>query len=236
MVKEIFLPNPPPRVGKRHPPSRRITPPSTHTLGFRKSLTFSTVCDTIHIMKRPTKPDSLALYREHSLLTPQTPELMDFYINLISTHHLPLHTMFDEDARRCQQHLPLLYFPSTYASSIPPWGVVYYFWRRDGDSSFLDTLSEVEEEVLSTTHLDESLSTDDLSTHKLATSKYSLIKSHYSNPSKSTSLRNRQTQATLSHLSNESIRELIEALTTQSTQAPQSIPAPKPITIHEDDL
>ena len=174
--------------------------------------------------------DSLALYREHSLLTPQTPELMDFYINLISTHHLPLHTMFDEDAKRCSGHLPLLYFPSTYASSIPPWGVVYYFWRRDGDSSFLDTLSEVEEEVLSTTHLDESLSTDDLSTHKLATSKYGLIKSHYSNPSKSTALRNRQAQATLSHLSDESIRELIEALTSQSNQAP------KPITIHEDDL
>lgn len=197
-------------------------------------------------MKRPTKPttptaDSLALYREHSLLTPQTPELMDFYISLISQHHLPLHTMFDEDARRCQQHLPLLYFPQTYSSSIPPWGVVYYFWRRDGDSSFLDTLSEVEEEVLSTTHLDESLSTDDLSTHKLATSKYSLVKAHYSNPSKSTSLRNRQTQATLSHLSDESIRELIEALTGQTptpiaSQAPQAIPAPKPITIHEDDL
>ena len=193
-------------------------------------------------MKRPTKPttptaDSLALYREHSLLTPQTPELMDFYINLISTHHLPLHTMFDEDAKRCANHQPPLYFPQTYSQSIPPWGVVYYFWRRDGDSSFLDTLSEVEEEVLSTTHLDESLSTDDLSTHKLATSKYSLIKSHYSNPSKSTALRNRQTQATLSHLSNESIRELIEALTSQTpSQAPQAIPAPKPITIHEDDL
>ena len=245
MVKKIFLPNPPPRVGKRHPPSRRITPPSTDTLGFRNLLTLPPSCDTIPIMKRPTKPttptaDSLALYREHSLLTPQTPELMDFYISLISQHHLPLHTMFDEDARRCSQHLPLLYFPSTYASSIPPWGVVYYFWRRDGDSSFLDTLSEVEEEVLSTTHLDESLSADDISTHKLATSKYSLIKSHYSNPSKSTSLRNRQTQATLSHLSNESIRELIEALTSQAAQTPtpiaQAIPAPKPITIHEDDL
>jgi len=161
---------------------------------------------------------------------------MDFYINLISTHHLPLHTMFDEDAKRCANHQPPLYFPSTYASSIPPWGVVYYFWRRDGDSSFLDTLSEVEEEVLSTTHLDESLSTDDLSTHKLATSKYSLIKSHYSNPSKSTSLRNRQTQATLSHLSDESIRELIEALTAQSTPIASPVTAPKPITIHEDDL
>lgn len=89
--------------------------------------------------------------------------------------------------------------------------------------------------MLSTTHLDESLSADDISTHKLATSKYSLIKSHYSNPSKSTSLRNRQTQATLSHLSNESIRELIEALTSQ-TPTPQAITAPKPITIHEDDL
>ena len=196
-------------------------------------------------MKRPTTTtiptaDSLSLYREHSLLTPQTPELMDFYINLISTHHLPLHTMFDEDAERCANHQPPLYFPSTYASSIPPWGVVYYFWRRDGDSSFLDTLSEVEEEVLSSRHLDESLSTDDLSTHKLATSKYSLIKSHYSNPSKSTSLRNRQTQATLSHLSDESIRELIEALTAQSTPTPTPIvspvAAPKPITIHEDDL
>ena len=241
MVEKIFLPNPPPRVGKRHPPSRRITPPSTDTL----VLTLSLYCATISIMKRPTKPttptaDSLALYREHSLLTPQTPELMDFYINLISTHHLPLHTMFDEDARRCSQHLPLLYFPESYSQSIPPWGVVYYFWRRDGDSSFLDTLSEVEEEVLSSRHLDESLSTDDLSTHELATSKYSLIKSHYSNPSKSTSLRNRQTQATLSHLSNESIRELIEALTAQSTPTPTPIAspvtAPKPITIHEDDL
>lgn len=174
-------------------------------------------------------------------MTPQTPELMDFYINLISTHHLPLHTMFDEDAKRCSQHQPLLYFPDTYSQSIPPWGVVYYFWRRDGDSSFLDTLSEVEEEVLSTTHLDESLSTDDLSTHKLATSKYSLVKAHYSNPSKSTSLRNRQTQATLSHLSNESIRELIEALTApqaiQATpSATQATSKPQIITIHEDDL
>ena len=239
-MEKIFLPNPPPRVGKRHPPSRRITPPSTDTLGFRKILTLPPSCDTIHIMKTTTTPiptaDSLALYREHSLLTPQTPELMDFYINLISTHHLPLHTMFDEAAKRCSQHLPLLYFPSTYASSIPPWGVVYYFWRRDGDSSFLDTLSEVEEEVLSTTHLDESLSTDDLSTHKLATSKYSLVKAHYSNPSKSTSLRNRQTQATLSHLSNESIRELIEALTSQSTPIASPVTTPQPITIHEDDL
>lgn len=189
--------------------------------------------------------DSLSLWREHSLIQPQTPELMDFYINLISTHHLPLHTMFDEDARRCSQHLPPLYFPSTYSQSIPPWGVVYYFWRRDGDSSFLDTLSEVEEEVLSTTHLDESLSADDLTTHKLSTSKYSLIKAHYSNPSKSTSLRNRKTQATLSHLSNESIRELIAALTSNATSptltqaaspVTTSIPTPKPITIHEDDL
>ena len=96
--------------------------------------------------------------------------------------------------------------------------------------------------MLSSTHLDESLSSDDLTAHKLATSKYSLVKAHYSNPSKSTSLRNRQTQATLSHLSNESIRELIEALTSQSTQTPtpiatsKAIPTPKPITIHEDDL
>ena len=241
MAEKIFLPRPPPRVGKRHPPSRRITPPSTHTL----VLTLCPHCATIHIMKASTTStptaDSLALYREHSLLTPQTPELMDFYIGLISQHHLPLHTMFDEDAKRCSQHLPLLYFPQTYSQSVPPWGVVYYFWRRDGDSSFLDTLSEVEEEVLSSRHLDESLSSDDLTTHKLATSKYSLVKAHYSNPSKSTSLRNRQTQATLSHLSNESIRELIEALTAQTptpivSQAPQAIPVPKPITIHEDDL
>ena len=178
--------------------------------------------------------DSLSLWRQHSLIEPQTPELMDFYINLISHHRLPLHTMFDEDAQRCSKHLPPLYFPESYSSSIPPWGIVYYFWRRDGDSSFLDTLSEVEEEVLSTTHLDESLSTEDLTAHKLATSKYSLIKSHYSNPSKSTSLRNRKTQATLSHLSNESIKELIAALT--APQAPQAIPKPQPITIHEDDL
>ena len=114
--------------------------------------------------------------------------------------------------------------------------MVYYFWRRDGDSSFLDTLSEVEEEVLSSRHLDESLSTDDLSTHKLATSKYSLVKAHYSNPSKSTALRNRQTQATLSHLSNESIRELIEALTSQSAPIASPVTTPKPITIHEEDL
>lgn len=179
------------------------------------------------------------------MIQPQTPELMDFYIRLISTHHLPLHTMFDEDAKRCSLHQPPLYFPSTYSESIPPWGIVYYFWRRDGDSSFLDTLSEVEEEVLSTTHLDESLSTEDLTAHKLATSKYSLIKSHYGNPSKSTSLRNRKTQATLSHLSNESIKELIAALTsnptpststTPSHSSPTPIPVPTPLTIHEDDL
>ena len=194
---------------------------------------------------RPSKPtcDSLSLWREHPLIQPQTAELMDFYIHLISTHRLPLHTMFDEDARRCQQHQPPLYFPHPYSQSIPPWGVVYYFWRRDGDSSFLDTLSEVEEEVLSSIQLDESLSSEDLSSHKLSTSKYSLIKAHYSNPSKSTSLRNRRTQATLSHLSNESIQELIAALTgPQATQAPQatSIPspitAPTPITINEDNL
>lgn len=189
--------------------------------------------------KTPTIPtaDSLSLYRDHSLLTPQTPELLDFYISLISQHHLPLHTMFDEDARRCQHNQPPLYFPESYSKSIPPWGIVYYFWRRDGDSSFLDTLSEVEEEVLSTTHLDESLSTEDLSSHKLATSKYSLIKAHYSNPSKSTSLRNRKTQATLSHLSNESIKELIAALTApQAPQATTPPPQPQIITIHEEDL
>ena len=195
----------------------------------------------------PITADCLSLWREHPLLTPQTPELMDFYITLISQHHLPLHTMFDEDAKRCSQHLPPLYFPSSYSQSIPSWGIVYYLWRRDGDSSFLDTLSEVEEEVLSSIQLDESLSSEDLSTHKLSTSKYSLIKAHYSNPSKSTSLRNRKTQATLSHLSNESIRELIQALT--APQAPQATPQalnstnsiptppqPQIITIKESDL
>lgn len=197
-------------------------------------------------MKTIPTADSLSLYRDHSLLQPQTPELMDFYISLISQHRLPLHTMFDEDAKRCSQHLPPLYFPHTYASSIPPWGVVYYFWRRDGDSSFLDTLTEVEEEVLSSQYLDESLSTNDIHEHKVSTSKYSLVKAHYSNPSKSTSLRNRKTQATLSHLSNESIKELIAALTAPSTPSiptpttPTSIPTPiqtpQPITIHEDDL
>ena len=195
----------------------------------------------------PITADCLALWREHPLLTPQTPELMDFYISLISTHHLPLHTMFDEDALHSSKHQPLQYFPQSYASSIPSWGIVYYLWRRDGDSSFLDTLSEVEEEVLSTIHLDESLSSEDLSSHKVSTSKYSLVKAHYSNPSKSTSLRNRKTQATLSHLSNESIRELIQALT--APQAPPATPpAPNPpppappppppqiITIQESDL
>lgn len=225
-------------------------PLNKHSGFLKKGLTCSGDGITILFMKKtPTIPtaDSLSLYRDHSLLTPQTPELLDFYISLISQHHLPLHTMFDEDARRCQQHLPPLYFPSTYSKSIPPWGIVYYFWRRDGDSSFLDTLSEVEEEVLSTTHLDESLSTEDLSAHKLATSKYSLIKAHYSNPSKSTSLRNRKTQATLSHLSNESIKELIQALTAPTPQAAhttpqattppaQAIQTPQIITIHEEDL
>lgn len=196
-------------------------------------------------MKTIPTADSLSLYRDHSLLQPQTPELMDFYIHLISTHRLPLHTMFDEDAKRCSQHLPPLYFPPAYSQSIPPWGVVYYFWRRDGDSSFLDTLTEVEEEVLSSQYLDESLSTNDIHEHKVSTSKYSLIKAHYSNPSKSTSLRNRKTQATLSHLSNESIKELIAALTTPSTptptiptpiSTPTPIQTPQPITIHEDDL
>ena len=91
--------------------------------------------------------------------------------------------------------------------------------------------------MLSTTHLDESLSADDLSAHKLSTSKYSLIKAHYSNPSKSTSLRNRKTQATLSHLSNESIKELIAALTApKATQATPVVTTPQPITIHEEDL
>lgn len=185
----------------------------------------------------PITADCLSLWREHPLLTPQTPELMDFYISLISTHHLPLHTMFDEDSRRCSQHLTPLYFPSSYSQSIPSWGIVYYLWRRDGDSSFLDTLSEVEEEVLSTQHLDESLSSEDLSSHKLSTSKYSLIKAHYSNPSKSTSLRNRKTQATLSHLSNESIKELIAALTApQAPQATPQVPQPQIITIQESDL
>lgn len=173
--------------------------------------------------------DSLSLWRGHALIQPQTPELMDFYIYLISQHRLPLHTMFDEDSNRCKQHQQPRYFPADYSDSIPPWGIVYYFWRRDGDSSFLDTLNEVEEEVLSSAHLDESLSTDDLQEHRLSTSKYSLIKSHYSNPSKSTSLRNRKTQATLSHLSNESIQEMIAALTsTTSKPTPVSIPTPTP--------
>lgn len=194
----------------------------------------------------PITADCLSLWREHPLLTPQTPELMDFYISLISQHHLPLHTMFDEDAKRCSNHQPLQYFPSSYSQSIPSWGIVYYLWRRDGDSSFLDTLSEVEEEVLSSIQLDESLSSEDLSSHKLSTSKYSLIKAHYSNPSKSTSLRNRKTQATLSHLSNESIKELIAALTAPSpTTTPQALnstnsiptpPQPQIITIQESDL
>lgn len=195
----------------------------------------------------PITADCLSLWREHPLLTPQTPELMDFYISLISQHHLPLHTMFDEDSLNSSKHQTLQYFPQSYASSIPSWGIVYYLWRRDGDSSFLDTLSEVEEEVLSTTHLDESLSADDLTSHKLSTSKYSLVKAHYSNPSKSTSLRNRKTQATLSHLSNESIRELIQALTapsathpstspTSSTNSIPTPPQPQIITIQESDL
>lgn len=183
--------------------------------------------------------DSLSLWREHPLIQPQSSELMDFYISLISTHHLPLHTMFDEDARRCQQHQQPKYFPPDYSDSIPPWGIVYYFWRRDGDSGFLDTLNEVEEEVLSSVHLDESLSTDDLQEHRLSTSKYGLIKSHYSNPSKSTSLRNRKAQATLSHLSNESIQEMIAALTSRpaaptATPVPIPTPTPTPITLTEE--
>lgn len=203
-----------------------------------------TTATTTTTTTTPVTADCLALWREHPLLTPQTPELMDFYISLISQHHLPLHTMFDEDSKRCSQHLPPLYFPSSYSQSIPSWGIVYYLWRRDGDSSFLDTLSEVEEEVLSTMHLDESLSSEDLSSHKLSTSKYSLVKAHYSNPSKSTSLRNRKTQATLSHLSNESIKELIQALTApqapqatpQAVQAIPTPPQPQIITIQESDL
>lgn len=172
--------------------------------------------------------DSLSLWRDNALLQPQTAELMDFYISLISTHHLPLHKMFDEDSERCKRGQSPIYFPEGYV--VPPWGIVYYFWRRDGDSGFLDTLSEVEEEVLSTTQLDESLSTEDISTHKLATSKYSLIKSHYSNPSKSTSLRNRKTQATLSHLSDESIQEMIAAITSTLSTSTSSIPEPMKIT------
>lgn len=196
-----------------------------------------TTATTTTTTTTPVTADCLSLWREHPLLTPQTPELMDFYISLISQHHLPLHTMFDEDAINSAKHQPLRYFPQSYSSSIPSWGIVYYLWRRDGDSSFLDTLSEVEEEVLSTTHLDESLSSEDLSTHKLATSKYSLIKAHYSNPSKSTALRNRKTQATLSHLSNESIKELIAALTApQAPSIPSPITTPTPITIQESDL
>lgn len=203
-----------------------------------------TTTSTTATSTTPITADCLSLWREHPLLTPQTPELMDFYISLISQHHLPLHTMFDEDALRSQHNQPPLYFPSSYSQSIPSWGIVYYLWRRDGDSSFLDTLSEVEEEVLSSIQLDESLSSEDLTSHKLSTSKYSLIKSHYSNPSKSTSLRNRKTQATLSHLSNESIKELIAALTapsttTSSTHSANSIPTPPQpqiITIQESDL
>lgn len=203
-----------------------------------------TTATTTTTTTTPITADCLSLWREHPLLTPQTPELMDFYISLISQHHLPLHTMFDEDAIRSSKNQPLRYFPSSYSQSIPSWGIVYYLWRRDGDSSFLDTLSEVEEEVLSSIRLDESLTSEDLTSHKLATSKYSLIKSHYSNPSKSTSLRNRKTQATLSHLSNESIKELIAALTApqalQATpQAANSIPTPPQpqiITIQESDL
>lgn len=170
--------------------------------------------------------DSLALWREHPLIQPLCPELLDFYIGLISTHRVSLQELFTNPTR---------YFPSTYHGSIPPWGIVYYFWRRSDDSSFLDTLQEVEEEVLSTRQLSDALASTELSEHKLASSKYSLLKAHYSNPAKSTSLRNRATQRALSHLSDSSIKELIAALTApKPSQAPQATPVP--LTVTEADL
>lgn len=179
--------------------------------------------------------DSLALWREHSLIYPQCPELLDFYIGLISTHRVSLQELFTNPTR---------YFPASYHGSIPPWGIVYYFWRRSDDSSFLDTLQEVEEEVLSTRQLSDALEAEDLTEHKLASSKYSLLKAHYSNPAKSTSLRNRATQRALSHLSDSSIKELIAALTDhKAPQAPQAAitststtSTPVPLTVTEADL
>lgn len=177
--------------------------------------------------------DSLELWRQHPLVGPQCPELMDFYIRLISEHGVSLSELFSDPDR---------YFPESYRGDVPPWGVVYYFWRRDGDSTFLDTLSEVEEEVLSTRQLSDALSADDITGHRLSSSKYGLIKAHYSNPSKSTSLRNRKTQAALSHLSDESIKELIASITSSMTPiastpaSTSTITTPTPLTVTEADL
>lgn len=180
--------------------------------------------------------DSLALWREHSLIYPQCPELLDFYIGLISTHRVSLQELFTH---------PTTYFPQSYHGSVPPWGIVYYFWRRSDDSSFLDTLQEVEEEVLSTRQLSDALASTELSEHKLASSKYSLLKAHYSNPAKSTSLRNRATQRALSHLSDSSIKELIASITSSMTPIASTptaitdtstIATPVPLTVTEADL
>lgn len=197
-----------------------------HSLPYNSYMSKTTNTDTL------ITADSLALWREHSLIYPQCPELLDFYISLISTHRVSLQELFTNPTR---------YFPPAYHGSIPPWGIVYYFWRRSDDSSFLDTLQEVEEEVLSTRQLSDALDAEDLTDHKLASSKYSLLKAHYSNPAKSTSLRNRATQRALSHLSDASIKELIAALTAPSAAAstpstPSTITTPTPLTVTEADL
>lgn len=98
--------------------------------------------------------------------------------------------------------------------------------------------------MLSTRQLSDALEAIDLSEHKLASSKYSLLKAHYSNPAKSTSLRNRATQRALSHLSDSSIKELIASITatiTPPATAPavtdtSTITTPVPLTVTEADL
>ena len=151
-------------------------------------------------------------YADHPLITPCDADLLDYYASLISEHHLPLSAMFDEDADNARRHKPLSYFSQSYAPYIPSWGIVYYYWRRNGEDSFIDTIREIEDEVLSSTSLTQSLQEEDPIALKVQTTKYDLIKKHYNTPAKTTSLRNRSLNNTLSQLSNEGLTALIASI------------------------
>lgn len=163
-------------------------------------------------MKEEITPIERKDYADHPLITPCDASLLDYYASLISEHHLPLSAMFDEDSQNARHHRSLVYFPQSYAPYIPSWGVVYYHWRKNGEDGFIDTIREVEDEVLSSSSLTQSLQEEDPTLLKVQTTKYELIKKHYNTPAKTTSLRNRSINNALSHLSNEGLTALIASI------------------------
>lgn len=236
-----------------HPPVPPKPPPpaNPHRVSSTNILTLEIVYYTLSCMKeRDLDLVERANYADHPLITPCDADLLDYYASLISEHHLPLSAMFDEDAQRARSRHPLSYFPQSYAPYIPSWGIVYYYWRRNGEDSFIDTIREIEDEVLSSASLSQSLQEEDPISLKIQTTKYDLIKKHYNTPAKTTSLRNRSLNNTLSQLSNEGLTALIASIEratspdaiadlAPSTRAPQPVPSiTTPITtpITEADL